>query len=140
MNANGPVRLSPLSIQAILFTGAGLISTAAHYAVFLGLIHFLSVPAVPASAAGATFGAFVNYLLNFRVTFKTSRTHRSAIPRFLTVVIAGIFLNTAIVAALIALTGLSAILCQASATGVVFLCNFVLHRNWSFVSPGGTEH
>ena len=136
MSADARDKLSPsaamVAPQFLRYAGAGAIGTLAHYALLITLVQLAGVPAVTASAAGATIGALVNYVLNYRFTFASQRAHRVALPRFALVSILGIVLNTIVIAALLALARVHYVVAQVIATGVVLLVGFIVNRKWTF--------
>lgn len=123
-----------LPVQFGVFAVVGGVSTACHFATLWTLHQPLAVNLIVATTAGYLVGAVVNYLLNRRFTFATSRTaHQAAVPRFATVVLMGMALNAGIMAALAYLApGVNFLLRQCVATGIVLVFNFVLNRHWTF--------
>jgi putative flippase GtrA len=85
-----------------------------------------------ATTLGFATGAVVNYFLNFRFTFQSSRPHRQALPRFLTVAAGGMLLNGGIVALGVDVLRLHYLIPQVCATGVVVLGTFLVNRVWTF--------
>ena len=59
--------------QFICFAGVGCVSALGHYGLLIVLVQFARVDAVLASAAGASLGAVINYLLNYRFTFRSRK-------------------------------------------------------------------
>jgi putative flippase GtrA len=118
--------------QFFLYAGAGAIGTAAHYGVLIALVQLAGAGPVAASTAGAIVGALVNYALNHRYTFASRRAHRAALPRFLAVAGAGVLLNAAVLAALLATVALHYLVMQVVATGVVLVAGFLANRRWTF--------
>jgi putative flippase GtrA len=116
--------------QFILFSAVGAVGTAAHFILLILLVQLLAVPPVPASMAGFVCGALVNYTLNYRITFRSSAPHISALPRFLAVAAAGFCLNTIIMA--LVTVWLHYLLAQAVATVCVLAWNFFCNRCWTF--------
>jgi putative flippase GtrA len=74
----------------------------------------------------------VNYVLNYRFTFMSQRPHRAALPRFLIVAAAGVLLNAAVLAALLATVRLNYLIMQVLATGVLLIAGFAANRRWTF--------
>jgi len=128
-----PARES-LPVQFGVFAVVGGVSTACHFATLWTLHQPLGVNLIVATTAGYLVGAVVNYLLNRKVTFSTSRTtHDVAVPRFATVVLAGMALNAGIMALLARVAPeINFLLRQCAATGIVLVFNFVLNRHWTF--------
>ena len=116
--------------QFLLFSAVGAVGTAAHFATLIALVQFFQHPPVLASAAGFVIGALVNYWLNYTVTFKSHSPHRIAVPKFFSIALAGLFINTLIMA--IAIGWLHYLLSQALSTGLVLLWNFFCNRFWTF--------
>jgi putative flippase GtrA len=123
---------SRLLPQFFLYGGAGAIGTAVHFAILAALVQYVDAGAVAASTAGAIAGAIINYTLNHRFTFASRRTHRVALPRFLAVAAAGILLNAAVLAAMLAFVRPHYLVAQVVATGAVLVAGFVANRRWTF--------
>jgi putative flippase GtrA len=114
------------------YAGVGAIGTGAHFAVLVALVQFAGVGAVAASTAGATVGAIVNYALNYRYTFASRRSHAVALPLFLAVAGAGVLLNAAVLAAMLAFTHAHYLVAQVVATCAVLAAGFAANRKWTF--------
>lgn len=56
--------------QFMNFTRVGFVSAIGHYGLLIALVQMASVPAVPASAAGALLGAWINYTLSYHFTLR----------------------------------------------------------------------
>jgi putative flippase GtrA len=122
----------PMTPQLLRYGLAGAVGTALHYAILVSLVQFAHAPAVAASTAGAVAGALVNYVLNHRFTFASSRTHDHALPRFAAVALAGIAINAIVMNAMLSLLGVHYLAAQIVATGVVFVASFFINRAWTF--------
>jgi len=70
-----------LGIQFTKFAGVGVIGTIGHYAVLVALVNLLGTNPVFSSGIGATVGAVINYMLNYRHTFDSKARHREAAPK-----------------------------------------------------------
>lgn len=118
--------------QFSTFLVVGAIATAAHYTVFLSLMHVVGIAAVPAALSGFVIGAVVNYTLNRRHTFNTTRTHVEAGWRFAAVATTGFCMTWALMQGLT--RGLLAppLVAQIFTTGVILVFNFIVHRLWTF--------
>ena len=136
MSAPRPYPLRALrdaaSPQFVRYAIAGAAGTAVHYLVLIALVQAASLSAVPASTAGAVAGALVNYRLNHRYTFESDQAHGRALPRFALVALAGIAVNAAVVAAMIAFVSPNYLLAQVAATAVVLVSGFLVNRAWTF--------
>jgi len=113
------------------YTLAGTIGTAFHFAILAALVQLASVNAVAASTAGAIAGALVNYALNYWFTFGSRRMHRVALPRFVTVALAGLALNAAVLALALHF-GVHYLVGQAAASGAVLATGYLANRAWTF--------
>ena len=98
----------PMTKQFMCFTAMGAVSTAAHYAILVALVHMMAADPVAASIGGFVAGAFVNYVANYHVTFQSKKRHEEAIIKFLSVALLGLGLNTLIMAFATNLVGLAA--------------------------------
>lgn len=118
--------------QLIRFAGAGLISAVGHFGLLILLVQEFAIAPVPASAAGALLGAWINYAVNYRYTFRSSKKHREAVLKFAVVAIIGLVLNTFFMWLFVGPLGLHYLLSQLVTTGLVFVWSFVASRYWTF--------
>jgi len=77
------------SQQFFTFAGIGAIGTAGHYATLILLVQAMNVSPVFATTTGFVIGALINYLLNYRITFKSNKQHRETITKFFSVAAMG---------------------------------------------------
>jgi len=119
-------------IQFLKYATAGAAGTAVHYALLLLLVEGARLEAVLASTCGAIAGACVNYVLNYRYTFRSTRAHAEALVKYFTVTVAGIALNGLVLAAATSLLGFHYVVAQVLSTGVVLLAAFATNRAWTF--------
>lgn len=134
---SSPLRPRSLSLleQFISFAGVGAIGTVAHWSVLVFLVQWLSTDPVLASFTGAVVGALTNYVLNYRFTFRSTKRHREAMAKFLTVAGVGLALNSLIMAVCVG-AGIHYLLSQVIATGLVLLWGFAGNRLWTFRESG----
>lgn len=118
--------------QFVTFAAVGAVGTAAHYALLSLLVEALRAPVVPATTAGFTLGAVVNYALNRRLTFGSEVAHSRALPKFMTIAIIGAALNAGIVRAILDHSTLHYLVAQVIATTLVLVGNFVANALWTF--------
>ncbi|MHB8165183.1 MAG: GtrA family protein [Sulfuricella sp.] len=118
--------------QFTRFTGVGFASATGHYGLLIGLVQLAGISPVAASAAGALLGAAINYSLNYRFTFNSSKRHRESALKFLTVAGVGLALNTLFMWVGVALLGIHYMVSQVFTTGLVLLWSFFANRNWTF--------
>ncbi len=124
--------MKPLLFQFSRFGAVGAVGTAAHYALFIALVEGAAADPVIASTAGALLGALVNYSLNRRYTFRSTRRHREALPRFLAVAAVGLAFNAGLMLLLVTGFGMHYLAAQILATLGVLLWNFSANRLWTF--------
>jgi putative flippase GtrA len=117
-------------IQFTLFSAIGLVGTAAHFFLLILLVQGIGVNPVFASIAGFVLGALVNYWLNYHITFQSKTSHYSSLPRYMTVALIGLGLNTFIMAKAVVL--FHYLLSQLLATGLVLIWNFLCSCYWTF--------
>lgn len=122
----------PLLKQFLSFALVGLVGTAAQFMVLYGLVSQAAVNPVAASTLGFVIGALVNYWLNYRLTFRSTKKHHDALPRFMTVAGGGCLLNGALMAMLLSRIPVHYLLAQVVVTGLVLLWNFLANRFWTF--------
>jgi putative flippase GtrA len=99
------------------------------------LVQFGLIPPVTASAAGAGVGAVINYLMNYRFTFRSSRRHRDTVWRFAIVACVSLAANTLLMWIGIELLKVHYLISQLVTTALVLLGSFSVHRFWTF-RPG----
>lgn len=128
MNLPAPAIL----LQFSAFFGVGLVATAAHYSVLIGLVELAGVDPVRAALAGYLSGGLVSYVLNRSQTFRSDRPHREAGWRFLVVMAVGFCLTLALMALFVDIVSLPYLPSQIITTGVVMIWNFSAHKWWTF--------
>lgn len=125
--------------QFLKFTLVGVVATSAHYLVLVTLVQLCGINPIKASATGFAFGAFVGYRLNYRITFRSSKRHWEALPKFSAVALSGLAINTLIMIGL--MTGMNAhyLASQVIATVIVLMWNFSVNKWWTFGEDGSAE-
>lgn len=121
-----------LARQFIRFAGVGSVSALGHFGTLILLVQGFAVAAVPASAAGALVGAWINYILNYRYTFHSTQQHREALVRFAVVAVIGLLLNTLLMWLGVEVFAQHYLLSQLLTTGLVFVWSFLANRWWTF--------
>lgn len=114
------------------FTLVGAVATAVHYTVLILMVQAADLNPVHASATGFACGAYVGYMLNYRVTFRSSKRHRDALPKFLLAALSGLTINTLIMILLTNEMKLHYLASQCAATAIVLMWNFSVNRWWTF--------
>jgi len=118
--------------QFLQFSGVGALGTAVQYLVLIALVSGCSLPNVRAAVAAFLAGASVNYVLNYRWTFRSRKTHRETAAKFLMVALVGLLFTAGIMAVLGDGLGLHYLWAQGVATGCVLLWTFSCNRQWTF--------
>ncbi|RJG03404.1 GtrA family protein [Noviherbaspirillum sedimenti] len=124
--------MADLFRQFVRFLGVGCISAIGHYGLLILLVQVAGVAAVPASSAGALLGAWINYSLNYRFTFRSSKRHAESVSKFAVVALIGLLLNTLFMWIGVDRLGLHYLLSQVLTTGLVMVWSFVANRFWTF--------
>ncbi|NOT84284.1 MAG: GtrA family protein [Methylococcaceae bacterium] len=114
----------------ITFGLVGAIGTLAHYSILYTLVEYLNFTPVIASGWGALVGLFVNYGLNYTLTFKSQKSHNQTFPKFALIASLGLCLNLALMALLT--HHLYYLYAQIVTTGVVAIWNFFANNFWTF--------
>ena len=110
----------------------GATGTLVQYLMLAALVSMHMLGAVAASCVGAVAGALVNYYLNYRFTFRSTRPHRKTAPRFFFVAAAGLALNGALMFVLTHWTRLPWLLAQCATTGCVLMLTYTSSSIWTF--------
>jgi putative flippase GtrA len=118
--------------QFLTFSGVGLVAAVAHFGVLIALVEGSGIAPVIATLWGFLAAVAVSYILNRRYTFKSDRSHRSAVPRFLAVSTGGFILNGLVMWLLNESWGVQYLLAQVIATVIVLAWNFSANRWWTF--------
>jgi putative flippase GtrA len=121
-----------LKRQLFRFVLVGLAATITTYATLIIGVELFDVAAVTASIVGYALGVLVNYWLNYRYTFGSSKKHTFVLPRFLMVTAVGMMLNAFIMYAGIHWFQLNYLLAQLFAVMIVMTWSFSANRLWAF--------
>ena len=114
------------------YLSASVIGTAAHYCLMMVLLYLAKSDEVVASTCGAILGAIIVYVLNYYVTFKSTKTHQVAALRFALVATLSVVLNGLILKGLLVWFDWHTMLLQAITTLTVFGLTYLLNRTWTF--------
>jgi putative flippase GtrA len=122
------------------FAFVGVVATAVQYILLIALVGQLQTSPVLASDIGFVASAVINYLLNYHLTFRSTKAHLDSGPKFMMVATLGLLLNSLVMHIGTQLLGLHHLVTQVIATIGVALWNFTGHHVWSFgagsVIPG----
>jgi len=122
--------VKPVVAKFIVYSLVGVVGTATHFAVLIFLVQVLATDPVAGSMAGFVSAALVNYALNYYVTFRSKNPHCTALLKFFVVALAGLCLNTLIMA--VAVQWLHYVISQALAIPCVLAWNFLCNQFWTF--------
>jgi len=118
--------------KLLVFSAVGAIGATAHYLVLIVVHESLGIHPVIASAIGAIAGAFVNYLLNYHVTFESDIAHEAVMPKFYLIATVGFLFNVLIMWLMVHQYEIHYVGSQLVATGVVLAWGFVGNSIWTF--------
>ncbi len=131
-----PRKSKSLISQFLLFTGVGAIGTTGHYVTLVTLVQAGQIAPVYASACGFVIGALINYYLNYRYTFASTKNHTETLAKFMLVAVLGFVINGGIMALGTEWAHFNYILVQLVATGTVLLFGFSFNKWWTFAVAG----
>lgn len=115
----------------VRFTAVGGVATGIQYAVLILLVSGGGMRPTPASSIGFALSAVVNYLLNYRYTFRSDRPHGPAAAKFAALAGTGLLINAAIMHLMVD-AGTPYLLAQVGATALVLCWNFAGNSLWTF--------
>lgn len=118
--------------QLVAFAGLGAVGTGTQFAILALLVEGAAADPVLASGLGFTVGRAINYALNRRFVFRSTRSHAAALPRFFAVALVGLTLNEALMAMLTVGLDVFYLAAQIAVTVVLLFWTFAAHRWWTF--------
>jgi len=121
-----------LARQFATYSAAGVFATSVHYIVLICFVELLRRPAWQGAVSGALVGAVVGYGLNHRLTFRSTRPHRVALPRFAATALTGIVLQGLVVWVATSIFMWHYLVAQLAATAVALFATFLMNRQWTF--------
>ena len=117
--------------QFARFCLVGSVGTAVHYSALVAIVHLQGNPMI-GSIAGFVLGALVNYVFNYRYTFKSAKPYPETLAKYFTTACAGLVLNTLIMGLLTGLLDVHYFVSQLLATAGVVFWNFTVNLRWTF--------
>jgi putative flippase GtrA len=117
--------------QFMRFLTVGGIATGVQFALLILFVELGLLPKVAASAVAYGMATIVNYLLNYYLTFASTKRHREAFSKFVVVVAIGLSVNTLSFWVLLNLINFY-LFAQVGATLITLLVNFLLHKHWIY--------
>ena len=121
-----------LALELSRYLTASVIGTVAHYCLMMALIYLATIDEVVASTCGAIVGAAIIYVLNYYVTFQSTKTHQVAATRFALVAFLSVVMNGFILKGLLTWLDWHTMLLQGLTTLLVFSLTYMLNRTWTF--------
>jgi putative flippase GtrA len=126
--------------QFIRFASVGVVGTIVQYFTLVILVELTGAGPVLSSGFGFILGAFTNYYLNYRYTFRSDKHHHRALPKFMLIAAVGLAINSGIMRLGTSFFALQYLVVQIFATGLVLIWNFAGNRIWTFSEcPGSTR-
>ena len=119
--------------QFLSFAGIGVIGTAGHYAALLMLVEIFNISPVYSTTFGFIFGALINYILNYKITFSSEKNHSEALTKFFIIAVIGAAMNTLIMQFGISHSSMNYLIIQIIATIIILFWNFVMSKFWVFI-------
>lgn len=121
-----------LALELSRYLTASVIGTVTHYCLMMALIYLATVDAVVASTCGAIIGAVIIYVLNYYVTFRSTKTHQVAATRFAIVAVLSVVMNGLILKGMLTWFDWHTMMLQGITTLTVFGLTYLLNRTWTF--------
>lgn len=121
-----------LITQFVTYAGVGSVGTLVHYLMLLLLVEGLDMAPYQGAVAGFLSGALINYGLNHRITFRSSRKHGDALPKFLSVAAIGALLTGALMAWATERLKIHYFIAQLITTALLLVFTFAVNRLWTF--------
>lgn len=118
--------------EFLKFAMVGGIGTLAHYTVLILLVETNLAGVLIASTLGFVLGAIVNYLLNYKYTFRSAKKHTDVFWKFMFIATCGAALNYALLFMGVSLLHIQYLIVQLFATASVLIWNYTGNKLWSF--------
>lgn len=125
--------------QVVAFAAVGLLATAIQYAILMTGVELFGQSPTFSSGVGFSVSAVVNYLLNYRFTFRSTGAHATTALRFILVSSVGLLLNVVTMHLLTVVAHVQYVLAQVIATGLVFAWTFCGSAFWTFTGGAARD-
>ncbi|MEC8880254.1 MAG: GtrA family protein [Pseudomonadota bacterium] len=116
--------------QARRFVFTGGLASILHWSVMAALMN-AGVGAHLSTALGALAGAFLNYLLQFRFTYRARASHRRALPAYVLTCAVAWLLNSLLFLLFFGIGG-GPVGSQILTTAGVAIANYLIYTQWVF--------
>jgi putative flippase GtrA len=127
------LRLGKIVHELWRYVVSGGTAVLVHMLLLFGMVEFLGVQKVFASAVGFAVGSLVNYLLQYHFVFRATCSHFHASFKYIVVTSAMLGVNSMLFWLLINTFSLWYMLAQAMTISIIFALNFLLNRSFTFV-------
>jgi putative flippase GtrA len=112
---------------------SGSTAVLVHMLLLFGMVEFMGVHKVFASAVGFTIGSGVNYVLQYSFVFRATCSHFNAVFKYIVVTSAMLGVNSMLFWLLINTFSIWYMPAQAMTISIIFVLNFLLNRSFTFV-------
>lgn len=127
-------------LRSILDFGTiGILATATHVLVGLGLVHLGLLAPFGANVIAFLVAFAVSYIGHRSYSFRSTAAHRSALPRFLLVALGGLLMNQVTVVVVVHRMMLPYAAALVIIVTVIPAVTFVFARYWAFRRPVEVE-
>ena len=120
--------------QLARFAAVGTAATGLYLSTAGLLEHYTGIPVSIAASVAFIVVVTTNYILHYFWTFRTDRSHASAIPRFISTSLGGLAINYAVVQFGTRWANLPKTWILLLGVALVVVWNYLLSRGWVFVS------
>ncbi len=128
-------------VRVLRYAIAGSVSTVLYFVLVVVLVELAGLDPVVSAVAVFVLLSILVYVVNRSWVFESTRSHRSAFPRFVLVSVVGILLNATIMHATVHILHWWYVVGLGIATLVVPPTNFLLNRYWAFrQAPAQRSH
>lgn len=119
--------------QFVRFAAVGLSGTLIQYlTLWIAHGYYDAISAQTASAIGYILGSFVNYVLNYFLTFGSNKSHKEAATKYFSILAIGWCINFVLMGVLVGRLNWYYWFAQFFSTGFVLLWNFSGSKWWAF--------
>ncbi|MGF6573905.1 putative flippase GtrA [Paraburkholderia sp. GAS333] len=116
----------------VAYAAVGATGTVAQYLVLIALVRLNLTTAAVGSMAGAIVGALVNYWLNRCITFRSTASHLSTLPKFAAIAGVGVVVSGLVMKALTEDHHVNYLFAQVVASTLVLVLTYLINSAWTF--------
>ena len=118
----------------IKYASIGTIVTLLNFGLMTFFIELLYFNKTLSSGLAYFLSTIFNYILQYRYTFRSTRSHQKALTTYAIISVLALMINTALFWALNSQAGVPWLYAQFVTMTFVFLLNFILHRRFTFAN------